>query len=99
MTLFVPFAITFQSPVALLGLLLVPMAMLLLRTFRRRAQKYAVRYPGVSTLRAVIGTTPVWRRHLPAALALLAIAALILALPVQGPGPGPRRRRRVLRRA
>src|SRR3954462_5653689 len=73
-------AITFESPVALLGLALIPVAMMLQRMFRRRAQKYAVRYTGVSTLAAVIGTTPAWRRHLPAALALLAMASLIFAL-------------------
>jgi Ca-activated chloride channel family protein len=75
-----PLAITFTSPIALLGLALIPIAMLLQRTFRRRAQKYAVRYTGVATLSAVIGTTPVWRRHLPTALALLAMASLVLAL-------------------
>ena len=75
-----PLAITFESPIALLGLALIPFAMLLQRTFRRRAQRYAVRFTGVSTLQAVLGTTPVWRRHLPAALALLAMATLVLAL-------------------
>jgi len=76
----VPFAITFESPVALLGLALIPVAMMLQRMFRRRAQKYAVRYTGVATLAAVLGTTPAWRRHLPAALALLAMATLVFAL-------------------
>src|SRR5919107_796039 len=75
-----PLAITFASPIALLGLALIPVAMMLQRMFRRRAQKYAVRYTGVATLREVLGTTPVWRRHLPAALALLAMACLVLAL-------------------
>ena len=75
-----PLAITFASPIALLGLALIPLAMLLQRLFRRRAQKYAVRYTGVATLAAVVGTTPAWRRHLPAALALLAMACLVLAL-------------------
>src|SRR5919202_651520 len=75
-----PVAITFASPIALLGLALIPLAMLLQRMFRRRAQKYAVRYTGVATLREVLGTTPLWRRHLPAALALLAMACLVLAL-------------------
>jgi Ca-activated chloride channel homolog len=75
-----PLAITFASPIALLGLALIPIAMLLQRMFRRRAQKYAVRYTGVGTLREVLGTTPIWRRHLPAALALLAMACLVLAL-------------------
>jgi len=80
MTFHVPLAITFESPVALLGLALIPMAMLLQRAFRRRAQRYAVRFTAVPTLRVVIGTTPAWRRHLPAALALLAMATLVLAL-------------------
>jgi Ca-activated chloride channel family protein len=75
-----PLAITFASPIALLGLALIPLAMLLQRMFRRRAQRYAVRYTGVATLREVLGTTPIWRRHLPAALALLAMACLVLAL-------------------
>ena len=75
-----PVAITFASPIALLGLALIPLAMLLQRMFRRRAQRYAVRYTGVATLREVLGTTPLWRRHLPAALALLAMACLVLAL-------------------
>src|ERR671933_546116 len=75
-----PFAITFASPIALLGLALIPLALLLQRMFRRRAQRYAVRYTGVATLREVLGTTPFWRRHLPAALALLAMACLVLAL-------------------
>src|SRR3954462_12337704 len=73
-------AITFASPIALLALALIPIALLLQRMFRRRAQRYAVRYTGVGTLREVLGTTPLWRRHLPAALALLAMACLVLAL-------------------
>ncbi len=75
-----PVAIFFNAPSALLGLLLIPLAVLLARVFRRRSQRYAVRFTGVSTLRAVIGTTPAWRRHLPALLALLALATLVFAL-------------------
>src|ERR671926_1235646 len=80
MSAHLPIAITFASPTALLGLALIPLALLVQRAFRRRAQRYAVRYTAVPTLRAVIGTTPAWRRPLPAALALLAMATLILAL-------------------
>jgi len=80
MTLLTPFAITFEAPIALLGLALIPLVLLIQRAFRRRAQKYAVRYTGVATLSAVLGTTPFWRRHLPALLALLAMASLVLAL-------------------
>ncbi len=80
MTASLPLAIFFNAPSALLGLLLIPLVALLARVFRRRSQRYAVRYTGVSTLRAVIGTTPAWRRHLPAVLALLALATLVVAL-------------------
>src|SRR3954453_8991811 len=75
-----PLAITFASPIALLGLALIPIALLLQRMFRRRAQRYAVRYTGVGTLRLALGTRPTWLRHLPAALALLSMACLVLAL-------------------
>jgi Ca-activated chloride channel family protein len=73
-------AISFEAPVALLGLALIPMILLVQRAFRRRAQRYAVRFTAVSTLRAVAGTAPAWRRHVPAALALMALATLVLAL-------------------
>src|SRR5919201_6730777 len=48
---------------------------------RGRARRYAVRFPAVSTLAAAAsGVGASWRRHLPAAFALAAIAALALAL-------------------
>jgi Ca-activated chloride channel family protein len=75
-----PLAITFQAPIALLGLALIPMALVVQQAFRRRAQRYAVRFTGVSTLAGIAGATPAWRRRLPAALALLSTAALVLAL-------------------
>jgi Ca-activated chloride channel family protein len=75
-----PLAIFFNAPTALLGLLLIPLALLAQRAFRRRSQRYAVRFTGVSTLRAVVGTTPLWRRAVPPALAVLAMAALVVAL-------------------
>ncbi|MEA2285572.1 MAG: Ca-activated chloride channel [Solirubrobacteraceae bacterium] len=75
-----PLAIGFEVPVALLGLALIPMALALQQAFRRRAQRYAVRFTGVSTLAGVVGATPAWRRRIPAALALLAVAALVVAI-------------------
>ncbi|MEA2229516.1 MAG: Ca-activated chloride channel [bacterium] len=73
-------AISFHAPIALLGLALIPMVLLIQQAFRRRAQRYAVRFTAVPTLRAVVGTAPAWRRHVPAALALAALATLVLAL-------------------
>jgi Ca-activated chloride channel family protein len=71
---------SFHAPLALLGLALIPLALLVQRAMRRRAQRYAVRFTGVATLRGVLGTTSAWRRHLPSALGLAALIALVLAL-------------------
>jgi Ca-activated chloride channel family protein len=93
MSLASPLAMSFASPVWLLALLAVPLALLALWAGRRRATRYAIRFPAASTLALAAGTVPAWRRHVPAALALAAMAALALALakpqrtvavPVQG---------------
>ncbi len=69
---------TFATPVLLLGLLLVPLVLLALVLAQRRGVRYAVRYPALDVLAGVVGRTPGWRRHLPAALLLLALTALLL---------------------
>ena len=71
---------SFATPAWLFGLALVPLALLAYQASRRRGSRYAVRYTAVPALRAAAGTVPAWRRHLPAALALAALAALVLAL-------------------
>jgi Ca-activated chloride channel homolog len=72
--------VSFATPAWLLGLALVPLALLAYQASRRRGSRYAVRYTAVPALRVAAGTVPAWRRHLPAALALAALAALVLAL-------------------
>src|SRR5690606_37439124 len=67
---------SFASPAALLALLLVPLALAAHAAARRRATRYAIRFPATETLVAAVGVTPAWRRHLPTALALAALAAL-----------------------
>jgi Ca-activated chloride channel family protein len=64
----------------LLGLLLVPLAAAAYVASRHRAKRYAVRFTALPALKAAAGTVPAWRRHLPAVLALAALAALVLAL-------------------
>jgi Ca-activated chloride channel family protein len=72
--------VSFGAPIFLLALLLVPLAILALRASRRRAMRYAVRFPAAATLKVAAGTVPAWRRHLPAAVAVAAMAVLALAL-------------------
>ncbi len=72
---------TFSAPSWLAALAIVPAALAAYGFARRRARRYAVRFTAVPTLRQAAGITPSsWRRHLPASLALAAIAALVLAL-------------------
>jgi len=71
---------TFQAPLFLLALVLVPLLALALVAERRRRRRYAVRFPAASTLAAVAGGVPAWRRWLPAALFLASLAALFVAL-------------------
>ncbi len=70
---------SFAAPIWLAALALVPLAVVASVLARRRARRYAVRFPAVSTVQ-LLDRTRSWRRHLPAALALAAIAALVLAL-------------------
>jgi Ca-activated chloride channel family protein len=71
---------TFAAPVLLLGLLLVPLGLAAYRIVQRRRSRYAVRFTNVDLLGNLVPRTPAWRRHVPPALYLGAIAALVLAL-------------------
>jgi Ca-activated chloride channel family protein len=69
------------SPVWLAALLLIPAAIAVSIVVRRRARRYVIRFPAVSTLElAAAGGGPSWRRYVPIALVLGAIAALAFAL-------------------
>jgi Ca-activated chloride channel family protein len=71
---------TFADPLLLLGLLLVPAALVVYRVVQRRRSRYAVRFTNVDLLGNLVPRTPAWRRHVPPALYLVAMAALVLAL-------------------
>ena len=70
---------SFQAPLLLLGLVLVPLALLAYVVAQRRRRRFAVRYTNIDVLASVAARAG-WARHLPAALALLALAALLVAL-------------------
>jgi Ca-activated chloride channel family protein len=71
---------SFASPLWLLALALVPAALFAYDRARRGRKRYAVRYTAVANVQLAVGETRNWQRHLPAALALAAIAALAFAL-------------------
>lgn len=71
---------SFAAPLWLAALALIPLAIAASVSARRRARRYAIRFPAVTTLQLAVGAGSSWRRHLPAAFALAAIAALALAL-------------------
>ncbi len=71
---------SFDWPIGLLALLLVPLALGAYFLVQQRRTKYAVKFTNLDLLANVVEATPGWRRHLPAALYLLALTALIVAL-------------------
>jgi len=71
---------SFASPSWLLALLLVPAGLVAYVLARRRASRFVIRFPAVSTVREAVGAGPSWERHVPAVLALAAVALLAMAL-------------------
>jgi Ca-activated chloride channel homolog len=69
----------FAAPLLLMGLALIPLALAAYVVAQRRRRRYAVRYTNVDVL-ASVATRAGWMRHVPALLALLALAALLIAL-------------------
>lgn len=71
---------SFAAPLLLLSLLALPLLAGGYVWARRRPGRYGVRFPGVPVLAGVVPAVPAWRRHLPAAVAALALAVLAIAL-------------------
>jgi Ca-activated chloride channel homolog len=70
---------SFQSPLFLLALLAVPLAVALYLLAERRRMRYAVRFTNMEVLAAVAGES-VWRRYVPPLLFLLALAAVCVGV-------------------
>ena len=70
---------TFGHPLLLLTLLVVPAAIGLFVLAERRRMRYAVRFTNLEVLAGVVGGRG-WRRFVPLALFLLALAALCVAV-------------------
>src|SRR5690242_19353490 len=71
---------SFQAPLFLAGLAIVPLALFALIAARRRPAKYVIRFPATATLAALTRRSSRVRRNLPPALLLTALAATAIAL-------------------
>jgi Ca-activated chloride channel homolog len=72
--------VSFREPTVLLGLALLPIAVLAYIAMQRRRRREAAAFGNPALLPGLITARPGWRRHLPAFVLLLAVAALILAV-------------------
>jgi Ca-activated chloride channel family protein len=73
-------AVRIEWPLALLALLIVPLAALAYLAIERRRARYAVHYTNIEVLAAVVAGKSRWRSYLPPALAALALIFAIAAL-------------------
>jgi Ca-activated chloride channel family protein len=71
--------VTFFWPQFLWLLLIVPLLLLVYLWLLRRKKKTAVRYASLSIVREAMAGGAQWRRHVPPALFLLALAAMLIA--------------------
>jgi Ca-activated chloride channel family protein len=72
--------LSFEWWEALFGLVAVPVLAAIYIAMQRRRQQYALRYASVSLVQQAVGSGPGIKRHIPAVLYLLALAAMIVAL-------------------
>lgn len=71
---------SFIWPTALLLLVVVGILAVLYVLAQRRRNKYALRYANLSLVREAIGSGPGWRRHVPPALFIVALAFMAVAV-------------------
>jgi Ca-activated chloride channel family protein len=71
--------VSFQWPLALLSLLVIPAAAAAYVAYRRRVARRAVPFPDIDVV-AVAARTGRWRRYVPVGLATLALAGFLFAL-------------------
>jgi Ca-activated chloride channel family protein len=72
--------VSFREPTVLLGLALLPVAILTYLAMQRRRRREAAAFGNPALLPGLMTARPGWRRHIPAFVLLLALAALILAV-------------------
>ena len=71
---------TFEAPLYLLGLLVVPLGIAAYLLAQRRRWRTAARFASPHLLPNVIDRSPGWRRHVPATILLLGLGALLVGV-------------------
>jgi Ca-activated chloride channel family protein len=72
--------VSFDYPLALVGLVLIPLFVALYIVSERRRRREAVSFGNPALLPNVIDRSPGWRRHLPAAILLAALSTMIVGV-------------------
>jgi Ca-activated chloride channel family protein len=72
--------VTFEWPVALVGLVVVPALMALYVLRERRRTEFAARFTTPALLPNLVDSAPSWRRHLPLAVLLVALTAMVVGV-------------------
>jgi Ca-activated chloride channel family protein len=72
--------VTFIWPIALLGLLVVPVAVFLYVLAQRRRRRDAERFGTPALVSGLVSARPRWRRHVPFAFALAALTLLVVGV-------------------
>jgi Ca-activated chloride channel family protein len=72
--------VSFREPTVLLGLALLPIALLAYLAMQGKRRRQAAAFGNPALLPGLMTARPGWRRHLPAGLLALALAAMIVAL-------------------
>ena len=71
---------SFQWPLALVGLVVVPVLVALYVLRERRRTDFAARFTTPALLPNLVDATPSWRRHLPLAVLLVALTAMVVGV-------------------
>jgi Ca-activated chloride channel homolog len=72
--------LSFEWPLALIGLVVVPSLVVLYVLRERRRERYASRFTSPALLPNLVDSRPGWRRHLPLALLLAALTAMVVGV-------------------
>jgi len=72
--------VTFEWPLALLGLVVLPVLIAIYVIGERRRTQFASRFTTPTLLPNLVDAAPRWRRHLPLAVLLVALAAMVVGV-------------------